>query len=131
MALLARPTPRDAGRRHGRGRGGVQDSLSAQVRECVSAHVVCAQVRGCQSAWVRKCWGNEGVRGRTMVGLTIVAIVSAVIALVMTAIVVSMLRNERRRSDARVEALVRLANAEAPVVAAPVHAATAPSISPV
>ena len=46
--------------------------------------------------------------------LTIVAIVSAATALVMTAIVVSMLRNERRRSDARVEALVRLAQADAP-----------------
>ena len=44
--------------------------------------------------------------------LTIVAIVSAVTALVMTAIVVSMLRTERRRSDARVEALMRLANGE-------------------
>ena len=66
-----------------------------------------------------------------MVGLTIVAVVSAGIALVMTAIVVSMLRNERRRSDARVEALVRLANAEAPAVAWPVHAATPPSIAAV
>lgn len=66
-----------------------------------------------------------------MVALTIVAIVSAVIALAMTAIVVSMLRNERRRSDARVEALVRLANTEAPAVASPVQAAVAPAISPV
>jgi hypothetical protein len=45
--------------------------------------------------------------------LTIVAIVSAVTALVMAGIVVSMLRTERRRSDARVEALRRLANSEA------------------
>ena len=49
--------------------------------------------------------------------LTIVAIVSAATALVMTAIVVSMLRNERRRSDARVEALVRLANADVSMAA--------------
>ena len=57
--------------------------------------------------------------------LTVVAIVSAATALVMTAIVVSMLRNERRRSDARVEALVRLANADVSV-AAPQAPATAP-----
>jgi hypothetical protein len=62
-----------------------------------------------------------------MVALTIVAIVSVVIALVMTAIVVSMLRNERRRSDARVEALVRLANAEAPAVVPQARAAVTPS----
>ena len=59
--------------------------------------------------------------------LTIVAIVSAATALVMTAIVVSMLRNERRRSDARVEALMRLAQADVPAVIAPGPATVAPS----
>jgi hypothetical protein len=65
--------------------------------------------------------------------LTIVAIVSAATALVMTAIVVSMLRNERRRSDARVEALVRLANADVSVVApqAPAPVTAAPVAIPV
>ena len=65
--------------------------------------------------------------------LTIVAIVSAATALVMTAIVVSMLRNERRRSDARVEALVRLANADVSVAApqAPAPVPAAPVAIPV
>ena len=65
--------------------------------------------------------------------LTIVAIVSAATALVMTAIVVSMLRNERRRSDARVEALVRLANADVSVAApqAPAPVPAAPVAMPV
>jgi hypothetical protein len=42
--------------------------------------------------------------------LIIMTIVSAAIALVMTAIVIKMLFDERRRSEARVEALVRLAS---------------------
>ena len=66
-----------------------------------------------------------------MVALTVVAIVAAVVALVMTAIVVSMLRNERRRSDARVEALMRLANAEGQTPVAQVPSAPTPSFKTV
>jgi hypothetical protein len=42
--------------------------------------------------------------------LIVITVVSSAIALAMTAFVVRMLRDERRRSDARVEALVRLAS---------------------